>query len=190
MFNLECCLTVFLLNNADFASTKKADPTPVKPKPNTVQTPTLAKPATESSVRTNQTGNDETAFKARGRKSVAEPMVVDSDSDDSDIVEVDPASYVAVLFCDLCHIKLSDDDAEEHLLLYKHYSASVYNVPVSSADTDSKDITEVNHNTVLLCAGHKADRHDNCNPGNDEVAIGLSYSCIIFVYSDCRRQLS
>ena len=183
-------MTVFLLNNADFASTKKVDPTPVKPKPNTVQTPTSAKPATESSVRTNQTGNDETASKAGGRKSVGEPMVVDSDSDDSDIVEVDPASYVAVLFCDLCHVKLTEDEAEQHLLLYKHYSASVYNVPVSSADTDSKDITEVNHNTVLLCAGHKADRHDNCNPGNDEVAIGLSYSCIIFVYSDCRRQLS
>ena len=141
----------------------------------------------------NQTGNDETVSKAgtaRGRKSVGEPMVVDSDSDDSDIVEVDPASYVAVLFCDLCHVKLTEDEAEQHLLLYKHYSASVYNVPVSSADTDSKDITEVNHNTVLLCAGHKADRHVNCNPGNDEVAIGLSYSCIIFVYSDCRRQLS
>ena len=178
-------MTVFLLHNADFASTKIADPTPVKPKPNTVQTPTLAKPATESSVRTNQTGNDETAFKAGGRKSVAEPMVVDSDSDDSDIVEVEPASYVAVLFCDLCHVKLTEDEAEQHLQLYKHYSASVYNVPVSSADTDSNDITEVNHNTVNLClipcASYKADRGNNWNAGNG--AVGLSYSCIFLCVS-------
>lgn len=53
--------------------------------------------------------------------------------------ESDSELYDKVVYCDLCHLKLTSDNAEAHLTEMKHATASLYEIPkLNNSKQDNK----------------------------------------------------
>lgn len=51
----------------------------------------------------------------------------------------DSELYDKVVYCDLCHLKLTSDNAEAHLTEMKHATASLYEIPkLNNSKQDNK----------------------------------------------------